>query len=308
MPSHNVGRGSPVRMPVRISAAIALALLFAFIFSLPTQAAPVEPPINPCNVPGFAVNIDPTGGAVQVRMGSGGVYENLPASIQRITFQNGSVVDAYCINSSKPRLSGIDVCLVADISDIRLAYLITKYPPDAGNNIVQAARQAAVWHYTNNIEIDRTDPTTKDPIVDAAVLLLYDADGSRRHRPRRPAPPLQTGGLAACGRPGGGDQPTARAGGASLQGQIDQGWLSGSRHHDPGGRVLWLAQPGVRDDRRQWRGLLHPHQHQPRLSRHYGHHHCNDSQGAGLWRARPPNLCTTLWRAFRPAGKLDCNR
>ena len=126
MSSHSFGRGSLRHVPARISAAIALALLVVFIFVQPTQAAPaappIEPPISPCNVPGVAVNIDPVGGAIQVRMGAGNLFENLPASIQRITFLDGSVVDAYCIDAAKPRLSGVDVCLVTDISNTRVLY------------------------------------------------------------------------------------------------------------------------------------------------------------------------------------------
>ena len=167
-----------MQLPARITAAIALALLTVFILLQPAYAAPeapIEPPINPCNVPGFAVNIDPTGGALQVRMGpTNGVIENLPASIQRITFDNNIVVDAYCIDSTKPRMSEMTVCLVTDISNVRVAYLITKYPPDASNNIVQAARQAAVWHYTNSINLDTSDATTSpDPAIDIAVRDLY---------------------------------------------------------------------------------------------------------------------------------------
>jgi hypothetical protein len=167
-----LGRGSRQQMLWRVAAALLLALLASISTTRTTFAAPLEP----CNDPGIAVNYDPVGGALQLRMSSGGPIENYVASIERITFPDGRVIDGYCVDSRERRLSGVEVCLLAPIDDVRLVYLITKYPPTPNNNIEQAARQAAVWHFSNGLNLDLTKATTRnDPALNAAVAGRYTA-------------------------------------------------------------------------------------------------------------------------------------
>jgi hypothetical protein len=101
--------------------------------------------------------------------------ENYPTSIERIELDGGTVVYGYCVDSTEARRSGITVCLLAPIDDIRLSYLIAKYPPDTQDRINQAARQAAVWHFSNGINLDLANATTEGPAVDAAVVSVYTA-------------------------------------------------------------------------------------------------------------------------------------
>ena len=64
---------------------------------------------------------------------------------------------------------------MGEISNVRLAYLIAKYPPDLGNNINMAARQAAVWHYSNGKNLSNPDATTQGAAIDSQVLAIYNA-------------------------------------------------------------------------------------------------------------------------------------
>jgi hypothetical protein len=162
----------------RIAAALLLALLAALYTTRTSQAAPAEQAVEPCLEPGLATIIDPVGGAVQVRMYSGANpnnVENYPTSIERIELEGGTVVYGYCVDSTEARLSGITVCLLAPINDIRLTYLIAKYPPTPLDRISQAAQQAAIWHFSNGINLDLADATTEGPAVDAAVVSAYTA-------------------------------------------------------------------------------------------------------------------------------------
>ena len=135
-----LGRGPRQQVFWRIGAGVLLALL-AVIFSTGTSQAAPPAQVNPCNQPGFATIIDPVGGAVQVRMydTNPATATTSPASIQRIVLAGGQVIDGYCIDSTTARLSGVTVCLLGEISNVRLAYLIAKYPPDIQNRINQAA-------------------------------------------------------------------------------------------------------------------------------------------------------------------------
>ncbi len=178
MLSHVLSRESIRQVLWRVGAAMLLALLAAVFTTRTSQAAPLAQAIEPCIQPGSATIIDPVGGAIQVRMFDGptsSILENYPTSIQRIELVGGQVVYGFCIASTEARLTGVTVCLLSEISNVRLAYLIAKYPPDLQNRINQAARQAAVWHFSNGIVLDMANPTTEGPAVDAAVASAYTA-------------------------------------------------------------------------------------------------------------------------------------
>jgi hypothetical protein len=176
MSSHMLIRGVRQQTLWRIGAAVLLALLATIFTTRTSQAAPLAQAVEPCIQPGLATIIDPEGGAVQVRMYKGGslaTLENIPTSIQRIELSGNREVLGYCIDSNEQRLSNVTVCLLSPLSNIRVSYLIGKYPPDRQNRINQAARQAAIWHYSNGSDLYSADPTTDVDAVDNAVLTLY---------------------------------------------------------------------------------------------------------------------------------------
>lgn len=178
MLSNIFSRGSGQRTFWRVGTLIMLLGLVAALFSTGTSQAAQPAQTGACDQPGNATIIDPTGGAVQVRMYFGsntGTLENFPTSIQRIALNSGQVVYGYCVDSLEARLTGVTVCLLAPISDVRLSYLIAKYPPTPGDRIAQAARQAAVWHFSNGNNLNLADPTTEGPAVDDAVVAQYTA-------------------------------------------------------------------------------------------------------------------------------------
>ena len=142
-----------------------LAFLAAVYATNTSQAAPWAQAVDPCNGSGLATIIDPADGG-----GPGAHGRRPPANKhpKRSHFHPAHrlgwrlVIYGYCIDSTEARLTGITVCFVGEISDVRLSYLIAKYPADTQNRINQAARQAAVWHYSNGINLDLADATTGD--------------------------------------------------------------------------------------------------------------------------------------------------
>lgn len=176
MSSHLLNRSPRQQVLWRTGAAMLLALLAAIFSAGTSHAAPPEQ-VNPCNQPGIATIIDPAGGAIQVNMLTPGsnVPINDPTSIQKIVLTGGQTIYGYCVDSNEARQNNVQVCLVSEITNVRLAYLIAKYPPDLNNNINMAARQAAVWHYSNGKNLASPDATTQGPTVDAQVLSIYNA-------------------------------------------------------------------------------------------------------------------------------------
>ncbi len=177
MSSHLLSRLPKQHVLWRTGTAMLLALLAAIFTAGTTHAAPPAQ-VNPCNQPGLSTIIDPANGAaIQVNMytTNPAVVETDPTSIQKIDLGGGQILYGYCVDSSEARQSGVQVCLVGEISNVRLAYLIAKYPPDLNNNINMAARQAAVWHYSNGKNLSNPDATTQGSTIDAQVLAIYNA-------------------------------------------------------------------------------------------------------------------------------------
>lgn len=201
MLSNGFSRGSRQRAFWHIGIIVMLLGLISALFSTGILQAAQPAPAATCAQAGIAKIIDPAGGAVQVRMytsSNPANIENHPTSIQRIDLNGGQVVYGYCIDSIEARLSGVPVCLLSEISNVRVAYLIAKYPPDRQNRIYQAARQAAVWHFSNGHNLDLADPTTEGPAVDSAVAALYTALLSEINAINPSSPPaiLRPGSLA----------------------------------------------------------------------------------------------------------------
>ena len=178
MSSNALGRGSRWRTLGLVGIAVLMLGLLAAVFSTGTSQAAQPAQVQTCTDPGITTIVDPVGGAVQVRMYGGtnpANAKNYPTAIQRIELSGGQVLYGYCIDSIEARVTGVPVCLLSDIGDVQLNYLIAKYPPDVQDRIKQAAQQAAVWHFSNGINLDLADPTIEGPDVDAPVAALYTA-------------------------------------------------------------------------------------------------------------------------------------
>ena len=200
MSSHLLSRLPKQHVLWRTGTAMLVALLAAIFTAGTTHAAPPAQ-VNPCNQPGISTIIDPTNGAaIQVNMytTNPAVVENDPTSIQKIDLGGGQILYGYCVDSSEARQSGVQVCLLGEISNVQLAYLIAKYPPDLNNNINMAARQAAVWHYSNGKNLSNPDATTLGPAMDAQVLAIYNALVTEVNAidPNNPPGILRAGSLA----------------------------------------------------------------------------------------------------------------
>ena len=239
--------------------------LIAALFSTGTSQAAQPAQAGTCTQAGVATIIDPTGGAVQVRMYPGSNpanVEDIPTSIQRIELNGGQIVYGYCIDSLEARLTGVPVCLLSEISNVRLAYLIAKYPPTLQDRITQAARQAAVWHFSNGINLDLADPTTEGPAVDTAVVTMYTAllNEINAIDPNNPPAIMRPGALAMAIDACNGHQRVAAAGFTSDHRHAHQGRLPAPGDKRAGRIQLRPIQPDTRDDRRQRPGEVHGQQ------------------------------------------------
>ena len=124
MSSHLLSRVPKQQVLWRTGAAMLLALLAAIFSAGTSHAAPPEQ-VNPCNQPGVSTIINAAGpeGAIQVRMytSNPAVVETDPTSIQKIDRGGGDIIYGYCIDSTEARSSGVQVCLLSPISNVRLA-------------------------------------------------------------------------------------------------------------------------------------------------------------------------------------------
>ena len=101
-----------------------------------------------------------TGGAVTVNMvgTNGPVSERTP--IHQLTLTNGgALVNNFCLDLDKQILQET-YCQEGSTTSPELVYLLTTYPPSLTDRIAQAARQAAVWHFTNNVNLQSPDSST----------------------------------------------------------------------------------------------------------------------------------------------------
>jgi hypothetical protein len=85
----------------------------------------------------------------------------------------GSTLYGFCLDATTAVVDDT-YCFVSNESDWRIAYLVSKYPPNPGDRLVQAGRQAAMWHYTNGLNILRPNATSEGEAASAAVIAEYD--------------------------------------------------------------------------------------------------------------------------------------
>ncbi|MBK8050217.1 MAG: Ig-like domain-containing protein [Anaerolineales bacterium] len=147
-----------------------------------TKAPPLAAPAAPaqqgeCTLQGDLRWIDPTdGGALYVnfaREGQPSLGIKTPVGSMQLT--TGTTVYGFCLDSTKDVIDDT-YCFDVDTSDWRLSYLLTKYPPQPNNRLLQAAHQAAMWHYTNGINLKQDDPVQDGPPdADTVVRNEYNA-------------------------------------------------------------------------------------------------------------------------------------
>jgi len=151
-----------------------------------------------CSQEGALGDIAPLGGTITVFMTGGGVPSDgsgLKTPVRKITLLTGGVVHGYCMNGQLPSTTGAAHCLATDLTDVRLAYLLTKYPATVASNTDQAARQAAVWHFTNGWILVLSNPTSQGATTDTAVANAYTAivNEVQAVNPNNPPPVFASG-------------------------------------------------------------------------------------------------------------------
>jgi hypothetical protein len=167
-----------------VAAAVVLALTGAVGGFQIAQAAPPETVLWPlvpmqgdvCPDRGIQEPVDAQGRAVTIFTVKGNndvITERTP--IHQLTLDgSGDKLNNFCLDLERS-VFNVPYCQAGDPADPRLVYLIDKYPPILTNRLLQAGRQAAVWHYTNGVDLRQPDATTEGPAVDAAVIAAYEA-------------------------------------------------------------------------------------------------------------------------------------
>ena len=125
-----------------------------------------------CVSPGTQNPVTPDGDPLRINI-VGGNPE--PTPIHQLTLDgSGTLVNNFCLDLDKQILEET-YCEEGSTTTPELVYLINTYPPIQADRIAQAARQAAVWHFTNGADLQSPDSTDGDAATDAAVLAAYNA-------------------------------------------------------------------------------------------------------------------------------------
>ena len=180
---------NPSRYPlIWIGSACLLILSMALGAFPPGQglAAPVEPgemnllsesePMGSLGGSGLCVNhtwVNVTSYYVKGTIGS--QAKQFKTARAKLTFPDNSVKYAFCTDIHHSVDSNQTYCLDSGFySDWRIAWLVNNYPPHADEEL-NAARQAAVWHFSDGFNLDQSDPTTGDSNIDNIVKNHYNA-------------------------------------------------------------------------------------------------------------------------------------
>ncbi|MFZ5809968.1 MAG: MSCRAMM family protein [Chloroflexota bacterium] len=114
-------------------------------------------------------------GSVTVKGTLAGQAKQFQTPRSKLTFDDNTVAYAFCTDIGHTVGDNQRYCLdPAFFSDWRIAWLVIHFPPSP-NRTDQAARQAAVWHFTDGFDLNQTDPTTEGAEVDDAVRTAYNA-------------------------------------------------------------------------------------------------------------------------------------
>lgn len=116
------------------------------------------------------------GASISLNLWKDSVQKIIDTPLGKLDFGGGAVAYAFCTDIYHPRAADRSFCLDSGFfSDWRVAWLATHYPPTPDNAVQQAARQAAVWRYTDGWILDQADPTLYNVAYDAAVRDAYNA-------------------------------------------------------------------------------------------------------------------------------------
>ena len=160
----------------------------------PQDARPVISPTLPelwrlrpngpdANVCGSATWVVPTNApnptiAISVNLSKDGVKKIIDTPLGKLDFGDGNIAYAFCTDIHHPRdkTNPRGYCLDSSFfSDWRVAWLVANYPPTLNDAIQQAARQAAVWRYTDGWLLDQNDATIYNTTYDNGVRNAYNA-------------------------------------------------------------------------------------------------------------------------------------
>lgn len=145
-----------------------IALLLAILVSLVVPATwvgaePPPPSANPTpvrkpNAPTAGNCITGTGRGTNITGTVGGVSGTHWAGVIVVTMADGSTVNAFCIDLLHPTYIG-DCYTPGGAAEPHINWLMHNYPPDnSQSNNENAARQAAVWYFSDGFVI--TSPAT----------------------------------------------------------------------------------------------------------------------------------------------------
>jgi len=133
------------------------------------------------SVCGNATWVNPTdnpepNSSISVNLWKSGTKKILDTPLGKLDFGGGNIAYAFCTDIYHSRAYNRGFCLDSTFfSDWRVAWLVTHYQPALSNAIQQAARQAAVWYYTDGWSLDQADATLYNATYDAAVKDAYNA-------------------------------------------------------------------------------------------------------------------------------------
>lgn len=180
----NVGKRSPFyRTSVLL---ILLSLVLSVIPISSGQAAPSDPggmstlggtePMGGLGEGSLCVNhswVDVTSYKIKGTIGS--QSKEYKTARAKLTFPDNSVKYAFCTDIHHSVESNQTYCLDNGFySDWRIAWLVNNYPPVADKEY-NAARQAAIWHFSDGFDLNQSDPTTGNSTIDQRVKEHYNA-------------------------------------------------------------------------------------------------------------------------------------
>lgn len=166
------------RGPRRILLCVLLTLTLALALSGPAAAQPTAPDAAVC---GTVAWVNPTNSpepnsSISVNLWKNGTKKILDTPLAKLDFGGGKLSYAFCTDIYHARGGGLKYCLDSGFfSDWRVAWLVTHYPPTLNDAVQQAARQAAVWRYTDGWLLDQADATLYNTTYDTAVRNAYNA-------------------------------------------------------------------------------------------------------------------------------------
>ena len=165
-----------------------------------TSVLPASPEVAACGITSWVNPPGPEGVSISVNLRKNGVLKILDTPLGKLDFGSGNSAYAFCTDIYHQRPVGRTSCLdSAFFSDWRITWLVANYPPVPNDAVQQAARQAAVWYFTDGWSLDQTDPTLYNSYWDGLVRNAYNAILAAI--PASPPPAYQPGNLGMAIEP-----------------------------------------------------------------------------------------------------------